>query len=293
MPWKPLLMPSGLTPRGLDDNDDLDLDIRASKQREHASHVFKYLHPSLVHAKVQSVDDDTKTIAESALQQKYIDLLEKRISQLELAVNETASKTTEDSKDDTKWTYVVALREWDNSTASYKDKNVAESLLKKEQLKDVAYVYRRVVYGTYSGEKRAYSEIELEDPKLVQLLKSEIDNKYPGVNFDGNTVYMQAPFPAIIHNWDKLRKRTEREPDSQACKDLTHLLDRIETADELEDYFKAREANMSSKVTTFETLWTLFPPKALVVVKPFNGVAQLLQVSSPPIPFPKAPIKNI
>lgn len=31
-------------------------------------------------------------------------------------------------------------------------------------------------------------------------MKSEIDNKYPGVNFEGNTIYMQAPFAAIVRS---------------------------------------------------------------------------------------------
>ena len=94
--------------------------------------------------------------------------------------------------------YLNATREWDNSSASYKDDIVAESSFKKSQPKNVAYIFRRVIYDTALSEKRAYSELEIEDLKLIELLKSVIDNKYPGVNFDGNRVYMQAPFPAIV-----------------------------------------------------------------------------------------------
>lgn len=92
---------------------------------------------------------------------------------------------------------MVALRKWDSSSASYKDEVVTGDS-KKEAQKDVAYVFRRVVYETYWRESRAYSELEIESPALVELIKSEIDNKYPGVNFEGDTIYMQAPFAAIV-----------------------------------------------------------------------------------------------
>jgi len=95
---------------------------------------------------------------------------------------------------------VTALREWDKKSASYKDQIVAESSLKKDQPKGVAYLFRRVVYDTFSGEKGAYSEIEIEDQALIEVLKSQIDSKYPGVNFDGDKIYMQAPFPAIVRH---------------------------------------------------------------------------------------------
>ncbi len=54
------------------------------------------------------------------------------------------------------------------------------------------------MYETWYAEGRAYSELEIEDPCLVQLIKDEIDNKYPGANFEGNTIYMRGPFAAIV-----------------------------------------------------------------------------------------------
>jgi hypothetical protein len=93
---------------------------------------------------------------------------------------------------------VIAVRKWDTASASYKDDFVSETAIQKVQHEGVAYVFRRVMFNSYSGEKRAYSELEVEDPALVAILRSEIDNKYPGVNFDGERIYMQAPFPAIV-----------------------------------------------------------------------------------------------
>ena len=113
--------------------------------------------------------------------------------------DETKDADEEGGKDNEKHKgrYVVALRKWDTSSASYKDEFVTEDS-KKEAQKDVAYVFRRVVYDTYYRETRAYSELEIESPALVKLMKSEIDNKYPGVNFEGDTIYMLAPFAAIV-----------------------------------------------------------------------------------------------
>ena len=62
-------------------------------------------------------------------------------------------------------------------------------------------------------------------------------------------------------------------------------MERIQSAPELEKYFKVRETNANASITTYETLWTCFPPKTKIVAKPFMNTHQLLQVSSSPIPF--------
>jgi hypothetical protein len=62
-------------------------------------------------------------------------------------------------------------------------------------------------------------------------------------------------------------------------------MERIQLAPELEKYFKVRETNANASITTYETLWTCFPPKTKIVAKPFMNTHQLLQVTSSPIPF--------
>lgn len=66
----------------------------------------------------------------------------------------------------------------------------------------------------------------------------------------------------------------------------------MEAAEEFEDYFKTKEVNASARVTTFETLWTVFPPKTLIVAKPFLGIPQLLEVSTSPT-SPRGLKKNV
>ncbi|KAM3071693.1 hypothetical protein ACMFMG_009565 [Clarireedia jacksonii] len=64
-----------------------------------------------------------------------------------------------------------------------------------------------------------------------------------------------------------------------------HLLNRVQTAPELEKYFKTRETNVNAKITTYETLWTCFGPKTKIVAKPFMNTPQLLEVFTAPIPY--------
>jgi hypothetical protein len=165
------------------------------------------------------------TTNETDLQQRYTLLLEKRIAQLEALVNETPKapdagktsgevddsnsppvngatqdKATETKKDTVKPTsrYRNILRKWDRTAGAHKDEDVSEATFKKPESKDIAYTFRRV-WNPETGEKGAYSELDIEDDGLIALLRSVID-KYPGVSFDGELVNMSAPFAAIVRN---------------------------------------------------------------------------------------------
>ncbi|KAK3319660.1 putative 26S protease regulatory subunit [Cercophora scortea] len=240
--------------------------------------------------------EETDPVARAAaLQDRYTELLEKRIAQLELALKtavETAPKPpvgvgvaddkNDDKKDDKNSRYRNILRKWDRDTGSHKDEVVGANFFLEKQSKDVAYTFRRV-YDPASGEKGAYSELEIEDPALIQVLKNEI-GKYPGVNLDSGIIAMQNPFSPLVHNWEKLNKRAGQDPESQTSQDLSSLLDRVQTAPELQDYFKVRESNLASKVVTFNTLWTVFVPGTLVVARLFQNVAQIFKIVDAPIP---------
>lgn len=70
----------------------------------------------------------------------------------------------------------------------------------------------------------------------------------------------------------------------QARKDLEKLLESVTTAPELEKYFKTRESNLKAHITTYETMWTIFPPRTKIVAKLFLNQVQLLEVRGAPIP---------
>lgn len=153
----------------------------------------------------------------------------------------------------------------------------------KPQTKDVAYTFRRV-YDPDTGDKGAYSALDIEDPVLIKLLKAEI-GKYPGVNFDSDIITMRSPFAPIVHSWDKLNKRATIDPETQETKDLESLLGRVKTAPELQDYFKSRDSNLAAKVVTFDTLWTIFAPGRLIVARLFQNKEQVFKVNDSPIPW--------
>ena len=104
--------------------------------------------------------------------------------------------------------YRNILRKWDSSAGAHKDEVVGEANFKKTETKDIAYTFRRV-YDPETGEKGAYSELDIEDDGLIALLKSVVDNRYPGVNFDGDLVNMSAPFAPIVSR--------ERVPGERFC----------------------------------------------------------------------------
>lgn len=62
------------------------------------------------------------------------------------------------------------------------------------------------------------------------------------------------------------------------------LLECVEAAPELEKYFKMRDSNLKAKITTFDTMWTIFEPKTKVVAKPFLQTTQIFEVAFAPIP---------
>jgi len=140
------------------------------------------------------------------------------------------------------------------------------------------------VYDPDTGDKGAYSALDIEDPNLIRLLKDEI-GKYPGVNFDSDIIAMRAPFAALVHNYDKLTKRAAVDPESQESKDVISLLGRVKSAPELQDYFKSRDSNLAAKVVAFDTLWTSFAPGTLVVARLFQNVEQIFKVEDSPIPW--------
>ncbi|KAK4446488.1 transitional endoplasmic reticulum ATPase 1 [Podospora aff. communis PSN243] len=241
---------------------------------------------------------------EAALHQKYIELLEKRVAQLETVVKQgdekpkaadvggekseankekEAKEKEEKAEAENGGRYRNILRRWDKNAGSHVDQVVSANFFLKPQTKDVAYTFRRV-YDPDTGDKGAYSALDIEDPALIRVLKQEI-GKYPGVNFDSDITSMRGPFAALVHNWDKLNKRAAVEPESQVSKDLVSLLERVKTAPELQDYFKSRDSNLAAKVVTFDTLWANFAPGTLVVARLFQNVEQIFKVEDSPIPW--------
>jgi len=48
--------------------------------------------------------------------------------------------------------------------------------------------------------------LDIEGEELIAILKSVIDNKYHGINFDGELVSMTAPFSPIVRSQSSWRQ---------------------------------------------------------------------------------------
>ena len=142
-----------------------------------------------------------------------------------------------------------------------------------------AFTLRKHVY---SKSEENSGEIEITNRDLWNILKSLL-NHYPYHIFQGPPVTLNSPYKALIFNWEKLEQATGETPkndkDKQARSDLKLLLNTIASGSgdpKLDKYFKIRESGQKS--VTFETLWTLFPPGALIYGRPFLGQDQVLVV---------------
>lgn len=141
------------------------------------------------------------------------------------------------------------------------------------------------------SRKLAYSEIDIHSSDLKDLLMNEIGTDHPGQRWGAETINMIAKFSPIVHNWDKLKEASTKvdgndsEKKKLAREDLGQLLQQVETCSELEAYFKTRRSNLESSTVTYQTLWTLFPPKTKVFAKPFMNLPQIFEVKTPPDPW--------
>lgn len=155
-----------------------------------------------------------------------------------------------------------------------------------------AFIFRKT---QDEKDKFLYSEVEIKSVDLKSLLEDNLKH-YPGHFWDGDIVTIMDPFAPIVHNWDKLQS-VAREDGSElseakklARSDLKLLLNIISTAsgvDKLGKYFKDREQHINNKTTTYENLWTLFPPGKLVFSTPFLKQEQIFIVGSSWVDFPE------
>lgn len=157
----------------------------------------------------------------------------------------------------------------------------------KGAVSETAFTFRKVM-DLSDDKKLKYSEVDIEDRELRDLLKKVIGESYPDQSWEGNITNMIAPFAPIIHNWAELvNVCSDESEDSQARDDLRKLLDLVKSSTELQDYFKTRDSNLQSNKTTYETMWTLFRPGTRVIARPFMNLPQIFEVKSSPDPYGK------
>ena len=90
-----------------------------------------------------------------------------------------------------------------------------------------------------------------------------------------------------IHYWPELQEAIKENPKdndekNQARGDLKDLMEQISESSEMKSYFKTRESYLQAKITTYETMWSLFVPRQKIYAKTFMSTPQIFVVESPP-----------
>ncbi|TGO21649.1 hypothetical protein BPAE_0207g00030 [Botrytis paeoniae] len=137
-------------------------------------------------------------------------------------------------------------------------------------------------------------EIEVFDPHLRKLLRKILAH-YPSHAFIGEKVVINSPYEPFVLNWDMLREEAEKETvdveEKQARSDLRELLETIKSGSgdaKLDSYLTARDDFIKQKSITFEALWTIFPPGAIIYGQIFlKDEEQIFVVEDNYTPWPR------
>ena len=177
------------------------------------------------------------------------------------------------------------VNRFDPATGERKDQLPSDTSLEvsKEQDTSHAFLLRKNV-DAYNREEND-GELEIISPDLWDLLKKLLSH-YPYHIFKGDPKPIVSPYEPLILNWDRLEAATKDSSTdgkgNQARSDLKLVLDTISSGSsgdlKLDKYFKIRMPNVEQNMVTFESLWTIFSPGALVYGKPFLGQDQIFIV---------------
>ena len=180
----------------------------------------------------------------------------------------------------------ILINRIDPSTGERKDQLPSETIEDVSKVEETshAFILRKYVGTDTRDREDNEGELEIVSRDLWSLLKELLSND-PQHTFQGDPVTLNSPYEAFIHRWSELEEASKEsggnEKDKEARKDLRLLLDTLSTGSgdpKLDKYFKTRHSNREQRSVTYETLWTLFPPGALIYGKPFLGQDQVFIV---------------
>ena len=122
-----------------------------------------------------------------------------------------------------------------------------------------------------SRKKLEIHSIVVQSPWLKKAL-AQILQGYPGVTCELERLVFDAPFEPFVHRWGELLQFRKRwtggaaTGSDAATRDHVDLLYEI-LKEELKDTIKAFEDYVAHGVITYEHLWTIFQPGAVIVSK--------------------------
>ncbi|KAF2873443.1 hypothetical protein BDV95DRAFT_604950 [Massariosphaeria phaeospora] len=242
-----------------------------------------------------------------ALEQRYIELLQSKISNLEQQspVNNASMVPSNQqienpyqyppsvsvpSENIEEPRYPIVISKWDPDSGDFK---VVDATKKEE--KEVgpqnqshkAFTFRKIIMTRtrYREQEVTTSEVDIEFKPLQQLL-GKITSKWGWAEL---VVSCRSPYTALVHSWQEAVAESEKvveletDDDKQARTDLTELLRMISTSSgylPLDQYFKERKTMLEEGTITHDALWTLFPPGTLILAQPFLDQPQVFSVQS-------------
>ncbi|KAE9374033.1 P-loop containing nucleoside triphosphate hydrolase protein [Stipitochalara longipes BDJ] len=248
----------------------------------------------------------------SDLEERYVKLLESKISRFELqlatvdeqkpspnhkgATKGDGGDTTAESEEENELKhegehpvekeeprYSMIISKWNSDSGDFTDTDAS----KKDEKKEIgpqpqsrrAFTFRKITAMRHryqelrEGFQTVSSEVEIEFEPLQRLIVTKC----------------RAPYSPLIFSWlEALREAQkivegETEDEKQARTDLAELLKIISTSSghlQLDRYFKERDTFLAEKSITHGALWTLFPPGTLILANPFLEEPQIFSVQS-------------
>lgn len=207
------------------------------------------------------------------------------------------SKKKEDKETEPRSRARILISKIDPETGERKDHSPKEEAEEtpKAQKEEHAFLLRKIVDLSGPGQR---GELEILSPDLWSMLQ-ELLSQYPYHLFSNKSATIESPYEPFILNWDSLEEAakgsSEGGNDTQTRADLKELLTTLSNGSgdaKLDKYFKARKSHIEQKSVTFETLWTLFTPGALVYGRPFLEQDQLFIVQDNWKPWPDPSAKT-
>ena len=135
----------------------------------------------------------------------------------------------------------------------------------------------------YNDPRRvlAIHSIVVQSPLLKKLLEGVVKD-YPGVTVKLARLEFSGRFEPLIHRWTELKEAIAKldltDPNNLKTKQHADLLFKL-LQDEFKDLIETSQDLKSKQVMTYEHLWTLFQPGAIVCTRQ-DGQDQCLKLAS-------------
>ncbi|KAF2232365.1 P-loop containing nucleoside triphosphate hydrolase protein [Viridothelium virens] len=110
-------------------------------------------------------------------------------------------------------------------------------------------------------KKLRLDSIVVQSPLLKSVLRSVLD-KYPGITTSLQRLEFSAPFQPFVHRWEQLSEARKKQTHPEVCEHLDLLWNVLE--EELRDVIREKQDLVANGVVTFDSIWTIFEPGALV-----------------------------